>query len=47
MKQYYLTALIIITTRIIMMLQTFLVDYLKLTETERFMVGHQLRDLVF
>ena len=46
MVKYYLTALII-TTTIIMMLQTFLMDYLQLTETERFMVGHQLRDLVF
>ena len=27
-------------------LQTFLMDYLKLSETERFMIGHQLRDLV-
>ena len=27
--------------------QTFLMDYLQLTETERFMVGHQLRDLVY
>jgi len=26
--------------------QTFLMDYLKLSETERFMIGHQLRDLI-